>query len=197
MRTRLARILGAGGLLGALAFAPVAEVAAQAPRLDAQRVGAAPSVAFAAVAPVGVRRPPLDAMRIGGEVVVGAYTGIAGFFIGRYAGLFIADALPHESENARDKVAMGAGIAGAALGTTGGVYVIGSIGDQTGSFGATLIGAGAGAVAGWLVYRVFIGSDRLSPSRATSRMRWLEASIEALLPSVGATIGFNSSRRYK
>jgi hypothetical protein len=45
--------------------------------------------------------------------------------------------------------------------------------------------------------RVLYGQARLPSDRQHSRMRWVEASFEALLPSLGATIAFNSTRQYK
>jgi hypothetical protein len=144
-----------------------------------------------------VGRPSLTVARVAGEAVVGAYTGVAGYYIGRYVGNSIGDLMTLSSETARDRLATTGAWTGAVVGSAAGVYGIGNIGDQTGSITATLGGAAAGAVAGWLFDRAFLAGRHANPSHAGSEMRWLEASLEALLPSIGATIGFNSSRRFK
>lgn len=61
------------------------------------------------------------------------------------------------------------------IGSAIGVYLVGNIGDETGSFGATLRGSIIGGALGLLAFGV------------------------GVLPGapIGATIGFNSSRRYK
>ena len=77
------------------------------------------------------------------------------------------------------------------------MYAIGAIGNQTGSYPLALLGAGAGYLAALAVTH-FI--DRPSGPAVTpqkSRARWLQATVESLLPAIGATIAFNSSRRFK
>jgi hypothetical protein len=156
-------------------------LACMAPPAEAQRLG----------------RPALSAARVTGEAVVGAYTAIGGYYIGRYVGNSIGDLLTRASENDRERLATAGAWAGAVVGSAVGVYGIGNIDRQTGSVPATLGGAAAGAAAGWLLDLMFRSGRRADPSQAGSQVRWLEASLESLLPSIGATIGFNSSRRFK
>ena len=158
-------------------------------------------LALAAVAAPAVAqrmgRPPLTAARVTGEAVVGAYTAIGGYYLGRYVGNSIGDLMSRASESTRAGFAMTGAWTGAVAGSAAGVYGSGNSGDQTGSIAATLGGAAAGAATGWLIDRLFLSGRRADPSRVESQMRWLEASLESLLPSIGATIGFNSSRRFK
>lgn len=144
-----------------------------------------------------VGRPALSAARVTGEAVVGAYAAIGGYYIGRYVANSIGDMMTGASERTRSRLAMTGAWSGAIVGSAAGVYGIGNLGDQTGSITATLGGAAAGAVTGWLLDRMFRTGRPADPSLVGSQMRWLEASLESLLPSIGATIGFNSSRRFK
>jgi len=143
------------------------------------------------------QRPALEPLRLGGELVVSTYTGIGGFLIGRYVGGTLADMMPSAAESTRENIAHWTGLAAGGAGTAGGVFAIGAIGNQTGSFPVTFIGAGAGYVVALAVSH-FV--DRPSGPAVTpekSRARWLQASLESLLPAIGATIAFNSTRRYK
>ena len=144
-----------------------------------------------------VERPALTAVRVIGETAVGAYTAIGGYYLGRYVANSLGDVMSGASEGTRAQMATAGAWTGAVVGSAVGVYGIGSLGDQTGSVTATLGGAAAGAIVGWLVDRMRLSGRRADPSSGGSRMRWLGASLESLLPSIGATIGFNSSRRFK
>ena len=81
--------------------------------------------------------------------------------------------------------------------TAASVSAIGNIGDQTGSYPAALAGTAGGVVAGLLLNQILYGHARLPSEPESSRLRWVEASLEAMLPSIGATIGFNSTRKFK
>lgn len=194
--------------------------AAQAPRLTSARVGITdtpftglrmPVRAPALVrGPVGIAatpvfqtstttmpRPDLEPARVAGEMLAGAYAGIAGYFVGSVIGGFVADALPTKSQSTVDQVGFAFGIAGVTLGTAGAVTAVGSIGNQSGSFPTTLAGAAGGVVVGVLLNQLVYGHARLPSDPESSRLRWVEASLEALLPSLGATIAFNSTRKFK
>jgi hypothetical protein len=165
-------------------------------RAHAQGVGGSP----VGVQPMQVEqtvklRPDLEPLRLGGEIVVGTYAGIGGFVLGRAAGGVLADLMTHD-DGTRDRIAMTTGIIGGGLATAGGVYAIGNICCTTGSFGATFLGAGAGALASYVLQQT-VFSGRSHASRDASDLRWSTAILEAFLPSIGATIGFNSSRRIK
>lgn len=152
-----------------------------------------------AAAPLAAQRarPPLNAGRVTGELVAGTYVGIGGFLVGRFAGERMADLLGAERDATINAVGLTSGVVVAGLATAGSVYGIGSIGDQTGDFGATYLGTGVGFAAGWALARVLLGPQERPREGMSTAMRWATANVIALLPSIGATVGFNSSRRYK
>lgn len=141
-------------------------------------------------------RPALEPLRISGEVLAGNLAGIGGYFLGNALGHHIASRWPDQSETTRYFISDGMAYTGAAFATAGGVYAVGTIGDQTGSFSATLLGTGVGAGVAWVLDRTFLADDN-SPSASASQTRWTQALVKSLLPSIGATIGFNSSRRFR
>lgn len=163
-----------------------------------------PSVAAQRLVPVGLAsategraKPDLEPARVIGEVLAGAYAGIGGYVIASWASGFLTDRLTDASDGTKDQIQFGFGVAGAVASTAVSVWAVGDIGDQTGSYSATVIGAAGGVATAFLINKALYGSTRLPTEHGSSRMRWVEASLEALLPSIGATIGFNSSRRYK
>lgn len=145
----------------------------------------------------GKGMPPLEPARVAGEVLAGAYAGIGGYFIGSWLGGNIGEMLPDASEGTRDQIAFVGGVVGAGIATAASVSAIGNIGDQTGSYPAALAGTAGGVVAGLLLNQILYGHARLPSETESSRLRWVEASLEAMLPSIGATIGFNSTRKFK
>ncbi|MEA3247457.1 MAG: hypothetical protein U9Q74_14990, partial [Gemmatimonadota bacterium] len=163
----------------------------------AAAVTAAGGANFAAAGTVHDGRPALEPARVVGELFAGAYAGIAGYFVGTWAGTVVADALPTESQDTKDKLGFAFGATGAALATAASVAAVGNIGDQTGSYPTALAGTAGGIAAGVLLNQLIYGHARLPTETSSSRMRWVSASIEALLPSLGATIAFNSTRRFK
>mgnify|MGYP006289347149 CR=1 FL=1 len=124
-------------------------------------------------------KPPLSSLRIGGEFVTGVGSGI---IIGGGSGFLgysiaMANGAPVEFGSI---AYFGLGfIIGYPIGNTIGVYLIGNIGDETGDFWNTLFGSIIGSVGG-----VFL---RMSGSTFLPYM---------ILAPLGATIGFNLSRRY-
>jgi hypothetical protein len=140
--------------------------------------------------------PTLSAPRIGGQVVAGAYAGFLGFYIGRFTGERLSDLLQLEDEGGvRRGAVLSLAYAGAAFGTAGAVYGIGSIGNQTGEFGGALMGTGLGFLAAVGVnHLLFPKASRESGTSSSSRR--LTDAIEILLPAIGSTIAFNSTRRY-
>lgn len=162
----------------------------------AARHGAALRPSFAA-GDAGADTPPLEPARIAGQLFAGAYAGIAGYFIGHLAGTVVAETFADAAPATRDRIGFAFGIVGAGVATAATVSAVGNIGDQTGSYPATMLGTAAGGAAAFVLNRVLYGQARLPSDRQHSRMRWVEASFEALLPSLGATIAFNSTRQYK
>lgn len=145
----------------------------------------------------GGSRPGIEPARVAGEMLAGAYAGIGGYFFGTWVGGLVGDALPTNSESTLDHIDFAFGITGATLATAGAVAAVGNIGDQTGSYPVTVAGAAGGVVAGVLLNQLMYGHARLASGPESSRIRWVEASLEALLPSLGATIAFNSTRKLK
>lgn len=142
-------------------------------------------------------RPPLSAGRITGEVLGGAYAGIGGFFIGRYVGQRTSDLFGVTSEDTRRRTGQVSGAIFAGLATAGTVYAIGNIGDETGEFDATFLGSGIGFVAGLGLARLTLGPNTRPTEGTSTAARWAAANFIAMLPALGATIAFNSSRRVR
>lgn len=163
------------------------------PTLDMVSVAGAPLAAAAAP----ITRPDLEPGRVVGELVVGSYAGITGFFLGHYVGQVVTSWVADPEDATRSRIAFVTGVAGAWVGTTAGVFAIGSIGNQTGSLGTTAFGAGIGAVAGAVLDRLVFAPRSGNPTAGASAVRWAETVVESFLPSIGATIAFNSSRKYK
>ena len=142
-------------------------------------------------------RPALSAGRISGELVAGTYAGIGGFLIGRYVGERVGDIAGVDQDATRRLMGNVTGVAVAGLATAGTVYAIGNIGDQTGEFDATYLGTGVGFVAGWALSRALLGPQERPRQGMSTAMRWTMVNVIAFLPSIGATVGFNSSRRFR
>jgi outer membrane lipoprotein SlyB len=81
------------------------------------------------------------------------------------------------------------------VGSATGVYIVGTRGEQTGSFLATMGGAVAGAVVGMLgaiiIDAVSDGQNRDFMDRFDDALP-----IAFIVQAIGATIGFNLTRRY-
>jgi hypothetical protein len=167
--------------------------------------GAIPAVAGAQrVAPTVLRqsagveaaagRAPVYGARVAGQLVVGTYAGLGGYFIGRLVGTRIADLVGASDRDAANAGAV-SGVVGAAFATAGTVYGIGAIGDQTGGFGATLAGTGAGYLVS-IAVNALVFRDGPVTTTGAARARWLYTGLEGFLPALGATIGFTSTRRF-
>lgn len=141
--------------------------------------------------------PALEPARVAGEVLAGAYAGLGGYFLFSWIGDLIIDDMPMASDGTKRDFKFYMGVAGATAATAASVAAIGNIGDQTGSYPAALTGTVAGVGVGIVINQILYGHSRLPSEGESSRVRWIEASLEALLPSIGATIGFNSTRRFK
>ncbi len=142
-------------------------------------------------------RPPLSAGRVTAEIVVGTYAGIGGFIVGRYVGERVGEVMGVTSEDTRRRLGYASGIFAGGLVTAGSVYGIGSMGEQTGDFATTYLGTGVGFVAAWALSRTILGPSERPRSGYSTAGRWAIANTIAFLPSLGATIAFNSTRRAK
>lgn len=142
-------------------------------------------------------RPSLNAGRVTGEIIVGTYAGIGGFIVGRYVGERVGEVIGVTSEDTRRRLGYASGVFAGGLVTAGSVYAIGNMGDQTGDFATTYLGTGIGFVAAWGLSRAILGPSERPQSGYSTAGRWAIANTIAFLPSLGATIAFNSTRRAK
>jgi len=125
-------------------------------------------------------KPPLSQGRITAEIAVGTGAGL----VTGFAGGFIA--ATNSSDDFIDSwdAFFLSFLAGEVIGTATGVYCIGSIGDQAGSFRATLWGSLCGMGVGFLLAYASNGDSA-------------SAVPFFVLPAVGATVMFNKTRRYE
>ena len=140
-------------------------------------------------------RPRLEPARVSGEVVAGAYASIAGFLVGRFALRRVADVVGVENETAMRRIGLAGGVVAGTFATAGVVYGIGNIGNQTGDFDRTVIGSAIGFTAAVGIATVILGPEGRPRTGMSTTRRWATANVIALLPAIGATIAFNSTRR--
>lgn len=144
-----------------------------------------------------VEKPRLATMRVAGEVVLGGYAGIGGFVVGRFAAEGVAGLMGARNETTVRNLGFLGGVIGGGLATAGVVYGIGSLGDETGDFDATYLGTGVGFVAAIGIAKMVLGPEGRPREGMSTSARWASANVIALLPAIGATIAFNSTRRYR
>ena len=123
-------------------------------------------------------KPPLHVGRILGEILAGGALGFALGFGSASLGFVTAGG---ELEDAG--WAWAGGSLGASIGSTLGVYFIGSIGNETGSIGATFLGSILGVGLGWVA--LLVGEESI--------LTYMSFAI----PPILACVGFNMTRRYK
>ncbi|MGZ8492097.1 MAG: hypothetical protein ACXWZS_07835 [Gemmatirosa sp.] len=92
------------------------------------------------------------------------------------------------------RLSLGAAYAGGALGAAAGPALIGARGPGSGRFVAAVGGAAVGGLASWAIVRL-VDRDGDAPPRGGRIASTLAGIAVAVLPSVGATIGYNMSRR--
>lgn len=165
--------------------------------MSARRVALLICLLLPTVAAAQDLTPPLSAGRVLGEALGGTYAGIAGFTVGRFLGERVADIGGVEADRTRDRIGLVSGVVVAGLATAGTVYGIGNIDGQTGDFDDTLLGTGIGYVAAVGLARVLLGPRERPREGISTAGRWAVGNLAALLPSLGATIAFNQTRRYR
>jgi hypothetical protein len=144
----------------------------------------------------GRGRPDVRPERVALEVAGGTYVGLAGYFVGRGLGTIATQMMSEDHDRLRDGIVHGAGIAGGAFAVGGFIYLVGDMGQETGSFPATMLGVGVGAVASDLLSRAVFHRRHDAEFKDSTKRKWLAATLEACLPAIGGTIAFNSSRRW-
>ncbi|MBW7989601.1 MAG: hypothetical protein FVQ84_06245 [Planctomycetes bacterium] len=131
------------------------------------------------------QKPPLSVGRIVGEILAGAALCVVALLVAYVTGFVLVGKGKGEY----------AGVGFMAmfllvfpplyvLGSTFGVYLVGRIGNETGSFLETLSGGFLGGPVAVLL--CFLGIEKI--------VLW---ALILLIPPIFATIGFNSTRRYK
>src|SRR5215208_1256742 len=143
-------------------------------------LGIALTAALAGAQQASDETPPLQAGRIAGQVALGTVGTLGGFIGGGLATRWAARRMGASQERASRLAYVGAWSA-SALATAGGATLLGRHGPVTGSYTAALgglcdnegAGSRCGALGGVAGLAVF------------------------LLPSIGATVGFNASREYR
>ena len=141
-------------------------------------------------------KPPLEVWRVGGEVLGGTYAGYVGYFAGRFVGTQLADVFVRDpTAGAWVGIRQTFGYTIGGFATAGAVYGIGSIQNQTGRFGTTLLGTGIGFGTALALNRVLWPPAKAGESTGRRFARKAAEATQVLLPAIGATIGFNSTRK--
>ncbi|MHB1311510.1 MAG: hypothetical protein ACYC3L_05785 [Gemmatimonadaceae bacterium] len=151
----------------------------------------------AASDPPAQGRPDIRPERVAVEVAGGTYVGLAGYFVGRGVGTFATRMMSEEHDHLREKIVHNTGLVAGAFTVGGFVYAVGDMGSESGSFTSTMIGVGVGAVASELLSRAVFHRRHYTEFRDSTKRKWWLATLEASLPAIGGTIGFNSSRRWQ
>jgi len=141
------------------------------------------------------RTPPLSGARVAAEFGAGLLGTPLGFLAGGLATGWAAEHLGVDDPRA-SRVALTGAWVGAALATAAGPWAVGVPGRTTGSYPAALGGAVAGGAASYALVRL---NDRTGDDpRPPCHVRCVLAAVAVFaLPSIGATVGFNLSRRYQ
>lgn len=126
--------------------------------------------------------PPLNRKKIAGEILAGDIGGFIGFVGSFRLGMAV---FGEEGWILAAYLAM----VGGPIGASFGVYLVGNLGNETGSFNSTMRGSFAGYVG-------IVGLSLLIPLINDEPANFIPY-LALTLTSVGATIGFNRTRRYK
>lgn len=137
--------------------------------------------------------PSLGAGRVAAQLGTGVVLGPVGYVAGGLATRFVVRRLGGSQGTASGAAEKGAYV-GVAAATAAGPALLGARGPGHGNYFAALGGAAVGMFGTALVTRLNRTPDDqpLPPCRLTCRV---SAAAAFLLPSVGATVGYNLSRR--
>ncbi|UCH64065.1 MAG: hypothetical protein JSU77_06455 [Fidelibacterota bacterium] len=129
------------------------------------------------------KKPPQNSVRIAGELLAGGAGGAIGYYgYLRYSG---------EGNGMRYYAAA---LYGSTIGSTIGVFLVGNLGNETGSLVYTGVGSAWGLAAGMGLLMMFSIFSEGASSDVSNAFEII--SFWSCL-SIGATIGFNKTRRYK
>lgn len=154
------------------------------------------AVSLGAAAPVRAQSddPPLSGTKVAGEIALGAVAGPVGFVGGGLATRWVARRVGAGEEGASRAAYWGAWT-GMALATAAPPTLIGTRGVTTGSYAAAVGGAAAGTLGSWALVRLNLWAGA---GTEPCRVRCVVSTAAVvLLPSIGATVGFNLSRKYE
>jgi hypothetical protein len=149
------------------------------------------------------QKPPLSVVRITGEIIIGAVTGFAiavpVAYAVAYVMLYVLYGGPPEDKN----LGLGGFLVFGAMAfaflilygpaTIVGVYLVGTRGNQTGSF---LVTAGGLLLAVPVIVLLFIYKD-MAEYKTLGIVETILWVLVFVAPSISATICFNLTRRYK
>lgn len=136
---------------------------------------------------------PLGPARVGAQVAAGTLATPIGFIAGGVLTERVAERLGMDDPRA-SRVAMVGAWTGAALATAAGPALVGARGPGRGSYPAAVGGAVVGGLGSLLLVRL---NDRTGDDpRPPCRVRCTLAAVAVFtLPSIGATVGYDLSRR--
>lgn len=175
-------------MVGTVRAGAAALVCAAAP------AGAQAGARFESVAgpPPSAELPSLGAGRVATQVLLGVPAGAAGYVAGGLATRFVARRLGATEGEASALAEKGVYVGIAAF-TAVPPALVGARGPGSGRYVAALGGAAAGELAGALVVR--LARPRYGGDRPCGALCKAAGALVFVLPSVGATAGYNLSRR--
>ena len=135
----------------------------------------------------------LSVPRMAAQVGAGAIATPVGFFAVGVLTDRIFEQLGRDDETT-SRISMVAAWTGATLATGAGPALVGARGPGSGRFLAAVGGAAVGGLASWAIVRL-VDRDGDQPPRGGRIGATLAGAAIFLLPSTGATVGYNVSRR--
>ena len=139
--------------------------------------------------------PAIGAGRVAAQVVAGTVALPVGYVAGGLGTRWVARRLG-ASDDAVSRSADRGALVGAVLATGGAVSLVGARGPGAGSFPAAVGGAALGGVASALVARAARRGDE-GPAKPCHIGCVLASAAIVALPSVGATLAYDATRRVK
>jgi hypothetical protein len=142
------------------------------------------------------RLPALGAGRVAAQVVGGAAAIPVGYVAGGLATRTVARAFGASDQTASHAADVGA-YAGTVAAVAGTVSLIGARGPGAGSFPAAVGGAAGGLLASKLLARALRGDDRRGTEPPCGARCLAASALVVALPSVGATVAYDITRRQR
>ncbi|MFL5574954.1 MAG: hypothetical protein ACJ79S_03150 [Gemmatimonadaceae bacterium] len=155
---------------------------------------AAPPPAAAQEHPGGDPTRSLGTGRIAGQIASGVVLAPVGFVAGGLTTRWVARRLGAGEERASSIGTAGAW-SSAVLATAAGPSLVGARGPGVGSYPAAVGGAAAGGLLSWAIVRLNKRSVNQTESRPCHLVCIVSTVAIATLPSIGATIAYDASRR--